>query len=159
MLYINFSQLARDMLVDWYQSLLLVTDLQKRHIWNYKSFPSKSENEPFATAVPHFFTALPSSRPKESALPRLLILCSHQFKMCNFHAHLFWAQCNFNPQDSQGMVRSSLLTLFLSQVDWKIRNKKRRIVRQNQKKKKKSTMGVFFGCFSILLFSPPDRIW
>lgn len=81
-----------------------------------------------------FFRALPSSRPKVSALPRLLLLCSHQFKMCNFHAHLCWAQWNFNPQDSRGMGRSSLLTLFQSQVDWKIRSKKERLIRQNNKK-------------------------
>lgn len=55
MLYINFSQLARDKLVDWYQSPLLVTGVQKRYIWNYKLFPSKSDNEPFAIAAPHFF--------------------------------------------------------------------------------------------------------
>lgn len=145
MLYINFSQLARDKLVDWYQSTLLVTGVQKRYIWNHKSFPSKSDNEPFATAAPHFFTALPSSRPKVSALSRLLILCSHQFKMCNFHAHLFWAQCNSSPQDSQGMVRSSLLTLFQTQVDCKIRNKKKRIVRQNRPKKI-----FFYACSSFL---------
>lgn len=144
MLFINFSQLVRDMLVDWYESLLLGTDLQKHYIWNYKCFPFKSKNEPFATAAPHFFTALPISRPKVSTLPQLVMLCSHRFKMCNFHAHLFWVQCNCNPQDSQGMVRSSLLTLFW--FDWKIRNKNKRILKTKQNKQTNKS------CLSTLPF-------
>lgn len=158
MLFINFSQLVRDMLVDWYESLLLGTDLQKHYIWNYKSFPFKSKNEPFATAAPHFFTALPISGPKVSTLPQLVMLCSHRFKMCNFHAHLFWVQCNCNPQDSQGMVRSSLLTLFWSQVDWKMRNRNKRILKTKQNKQTNKQILFVHPSFSpLLLFLMPCR--
>lgn len=119
----------------WYQSLLSLSAICRSAMPETTSpFPPSQKMSHLQQQLHIFFRALPSSRPKVSALPRLLLLCSHQFKMCNFHAHLCWAQWNFNPQDSRGMGRSSLLTLFQSQVDWKIRSKKERLIRQNNKK-------------------------